>query len=91
MNISLIIPIAIICIVLFCTAWLTFWLKKNREPDSSDGPSGSPPEIPSPFTDADGNVHDYGTSAEGDSWDNDDFQVQNERIFWSFQENYFVF
>ena len=30
MNISLIIPIAIICIVLFCTAWLTFWLKKNN-------------------------------------------------------------
>ena len=30
MNISLIILIAIICIVLFCTAWLTFWLKKNN-------------------------------------------------------------
>ena len=35
------------------------------------------------ITDADGNVHDYGTSAEGDSWDNDDFQVQNDSTYYT--------
>ena len=35
------------------------------------------------ITDADGNVHPYGYAAEGNAWDNDDYQVQAQGQFYT--------
>ena len=61
--------LALGALVLASVAGVAFWLKKNREPDSSDGPSGSPPEIPSPFTDADGNVWTWNPDPPPGRWE----------------------
>ena len=61
--------LALGALVLASVAGVAFWLKKNRESDSLDAPSGSPPEIPSPFTDADGNVWTWNPDPPPGKWE----------------------